>query len=124
MDHDQNNPPISLRNYFAAHAPEVPEWFLSSLPPQPNRLDLWTHFTSPDQQYWLKDFKPDEITQEKQWPADAKVPQSFKDEVTAYLAEIDKGFNDIHAWENQEKIRRIVEWRFYYADNMIAGSSK
>ena len=124
MEQSQYFPEISLRNYFAAHAPDVPEYFQSNLPPEPMPLDIHDQFYEPDQQDWLGYFSPEGETQEDQWAEAPGVPQAFKDEVTNFLKKHDKRYREICEWRDQELIQRIIQWRFYYADQMVAGSLK
>lgn len=97
-----------LRDYLAAHAPaEIPDWFShveppKDYPPAPRWMD------APKEHHellrsWLNDGCFD-LPDELRW---------FQDEMTAHRTGRD-------AWHKQNDAARYFQWRYAYADAMLA----
>jgi hypothetical protein len=116
---------ITVRDYFAVHAPErIPDWFehiapSKSLPPLPdpaalpdvvcdgrNSLRAWAAA-------WLRDPTFDLVT-------DEMLPD-IRAAATAFEAEAKAHWDAKRAWSIANQFERLVQWRYVYADAMLEG---
>lgn len=99
---------LTKREYFAAHAPEVPEWFIHTEPKNPKEPKSWTDMSDNDP------FK--EAAREWfQYPC-----YDIKDEELKWFQEAwEKFWQDVKAWKAQNSMSRLKQWRYYYADAML-----
>lgn len=103
---------ISARDYFAARAPECPFYFEhvglpQDFPPMPDFMALGCK----EHQDIAKSWKDDpcfDLPEELAW---------FGKKVVAHRAARDK-------WNRDDAISRLIQWRWYYADAMIAQRGK
>lgn len=102
---------MNTRDYFAAHAPAVPDWF-----EYVDAVTLWTLPAVPT--HWTP-------AQRKQWEGygDYLEDKDCSPEVLAFAQEWTR-LNDLIRVENPQLIRenadgRFFAWRYYYADRMM-----
>lgn len=102
---------MSLREYFAAHAPtEIPAWFHYTKPPKdfpkhPSLDEISTDENDPHRREvdsWLQDPIYD-LPEELQW---------FANKVKAH-------YDGKECWEQAAQRARYFQWRWAYADAMI-----
>lgn len=100
---------MSLREWYATHAPQCPEWFKhepeSPCPfvPKPDRL---------------KTSQRDELGLLGIWLDASQVDPA----VAAFARERDIAESEKRRWINQQKEKKFFAWRWYYAEMMIATS--
>lgn len=94
---------VTLRDYFAAHAPEIPDWFSISTDQQPvqypARLDMVPEST-------------------KKYIESLVLPEDRYEEYRRLKMEMEEPY---HKWLIEQKSRRYFAWRWHYADMMIEG---
>jgi hypothetical protein len=100
---------IARRDYFAAHAPDLPDWFVvKDLPPKPVNV-LRAHAEAGKIED--KDFMVI-----NQWArGEATLPEELewlKDEHRLYLEQRE-------SWERDCAALRFFVWRWHYADQMV-----
>lgn len=100
---------IARRDYFAAHAPEAPDWFVAkSLPPKPKNVlrALAEAGRIEDKDFFVVN----------QWARGEGILPSeldwLKVEHRSYLEERE-------AWERDCGAARFFAWRWHYADQMV-----
>jgi hypothetical protein len=110
-DDDLSARGMSMRDYFAAHAPEVPDWFEHTPPkrelpenPKTDELDETHRKTAED---WRRDPIFD-LPEELEW---------WGDKVKAYADAKSR-------WQTENQIARLVQWRYVYADEMVEQRTK
>jgi hypothetical protein len=113
---------MTLRDYFAAHAPEVPEWFKFATPPLPTPLHYSVALTMVPGYRDLYDRDRNTL---RTWMSDGSYDiepplQAIGDAAHRLIAE--------RNLQMQEAMRanaagRFFAWRWYYADQMLAGRS-
>lgn len=104
---------LTKREYFAAHAPEVPDWFEHKTAPFPKEPKSWIDM-APDDPFkeearqWYQDRSYDIASEELQWFQQAW--ENF--------------WEERHIWNKQDKANRYFQWRYYYADMMLKEPEK
>lgn len=106
--HTEPNQGMSLRDWFAGHAPDAPEWFDFDFgeaePKAPESVGSWAAHG-------------DEITSHRKGTDGyEKVVEYRKKE--AFYREAEK------AWRRRRELARLSAWRFSYADAMLAAREK
>lgn len=112
--HPEGSAGMSLREYFAAHAPDdIPEWFThikpeQDFPPMPDLSEISTDPKDPHRKLaldWQRDpcFDLWDQVPELKW---------YADEVIAHR-------EGRSAWEDANRRARYFQWRYAYADGMI-----
>lgn len=97
---------MSARDCFSALAPTPPEWFSPVMPPCPTRPNP-------------NDLPPEYRKQARDWAHDGcydlqgEVLEDFQRRFT-------KAGNEIAEWEHKRAIETFFQWRWYYADAMLA----
>lgn len=117
---DEINEGMSLRDYFAAHAPDdIPFWFTGPDLPEPPKPVPPPEIADYVRKWWfdnepsdLVGFLPDDAPIEHHEMADA-----FQNENVAHCDAIENR-------RNQLVIRKYFAWRWYYADMMIEEASR
>lgn len=90
---------LTKREYFAAHAPEVPEWWLW---PDKERIDAIGECPEYPREHLNSQFDTDP-------PIDLEKQEEIKQKAAAYVN-----------YKNLEEMLRLRAWRYYYADMMLA----
>ncbi len=103
---------LSKREYFAAHAPEIPEWFTGKSLDKPKEPKHWEEMPdgSPDKRILMN------------WHRDPcyDLPDHLK-----YYQEAWEGHSVMMGeWDRMNVQLRYFQWRVYYADNMLAELEK
>lgn len=104
-------PGMSIRQWFAAHAPtEIPHWFEHEPPSRASipRLVTVDDVTLPEHKKIVKDWLCDavcDLPEELTWFVDMRL---------AYSEAFD-------AWERENLRARYFQWRWFYADAMLQG---
>lgn len=105
---------MTLRDYFAAKAPTVPDWFKhEATKPRPVLPDVPAHFTAKER---------DELSQMSEnlvniIGSKSLAVESFWDHLGDVKREID-------AWRNEQRELKFFKWSWYYADMMLAERAK
>jgi hypothetical protein len=112
---------MSLRDYFAAHAPtEIPAWFVygDDRPPIPHILDIGSALALQPGLADLFDFEQENL---RQWLYDGSWDLEPKLEAIGHAASkaIAESREARRAAEEQREADRYFAWRWHYADNMI-----
>lgn len=112
---------ITLRDYFAMIAPEVPDWFKPTMREKPKPL-AWirssTSFSEEETEFMSNHF--DEENEE--WlPGSEEVPEALKKKVEDYLQKFTKSWEEFEKWEAEERVQALIQWRWFYADEMLKG---
>lgn len=113
-DASETNEGMTLREYFAAHAPtEIPTWFVHveptrNYPPMPDINEVSREADDVHRKIaldWQHDpcFELEDHTPELKW---------YSDEVKAHRA-------GREAWREQDIRARYFQWRYAYADGML-----
>lgn len=115
---------MSMREYFAAHAPEVPEWYRILVPEKLGALELPKSFDYADQWSneaieWVKSLGPNAGYQERalSFCLPGNGPDSTINPYIIAASEVQK--------ENERRgmalrAYKLRSWRYYYADMMLA----
>ncbi len=106
-------PGMSLRAYFAAHAPdEIPQWFkhkpLEESPPPPPMIPFGPEHSVRH----IREYLHDECTRDA-YPND----EIFKEFVKRHRAY----FAARHEYQIRDSAARMIQWRCTYADLMLEG---
>ena len=107
---------MTLKDYFAAHAPEAPDWFEHQEPPrdypgEPSVDALPEEFRE-EAKAWLHDpcWDLDGSAVEKGIPLEAVY--KFIDDANAH-------WDGKAAWKNRNRIARMTQWAYAWADAML-----
>lgn len=104
---------MSLRDYFAAHAPAVPDWFEPTMPEAPKHPAL----ESADA-WGLTD---DQRELARQWRLDPHWDADETDSALLPFCEAFRDYWDASAGFQDEKTRqRLAQWPWFYADMVLA----
>jgi hypothetical protein len=104
--HYTEMPGMSLRAYFAAHAPEVPHWFEHVAP----AMGFKQPPTIEDLPEELKDAARDFLDSEEE-----QAPAGLEDWFEARKA----GYAARAKWQSENHMARLTQWRWAYADAMM-----
>lgn len=100
---------MTLRQWYAAHAPAVPEWFRlrddGDWPKVPSVPDEWG---------------PVERGEFSMIKDGSMLPAAACDDVQVFWRRYEPSRARFEAWRNKMKARKFFAWRWYYADQMIA----
>lgn len=111
--HMENDPGLSAREYFAAHAPAVPDWFKhqssTSVPKVPD----------PEQE-----LHPLDKSHLKQWIEGHMAIEHLSPELRAFLVRYQPAKAVFDEWRRQSRCEKFFKWRYFYADMMIAEGAK
>lgn len=117
--HGQGERGISKREYFAAHAPGVPDWFRYQADGKPSegKRDL------PEPEKELTSKQQEEV---RAWKDGLRFSfDNLSEPVREFLLRyqrIHEANEKFHAWHMRCREEKYWAWRFYYADMMIKGS--
>jgi hypothetical protein len=110
-------PNVTLRDYFAAHAPETP-WvhFVPVMPPGPTQPPS-TAVTRAGQQ-------ADEATQRilDDWRADPCWDPDEEERTSAFSSWCEawrRYWQEVANWQTAYRIQRLEQWPWFYADTML-----
>jgi hypothetical protein len=99
---------LTKREYFAAHAPEIPNWFANKLSPTPKKPKSWMEIK------WSNQEETDLI---RSWWSD---PIFDLPEHLIWYQQEWQEYNELYnEWNRQNIIDRYFQWRIFYADNLI-----
>lgn len=114
---------LTLREYHAAHAPAVPDWFEVDPrrpAPQMPRCERW--LTS-DPICGLNNPQADkECKLIESWMRDPCY--DLPDHLRGFQQAFEVHHATLKAWRDENSITRIVAWRYAYADAMIEESTR
>ncbi len=97
---------MSLRDYFAAHAPAIPEWFEHKPPARDfPKFPDWQELDPTHQQM------------AKNWLADPVF--DLPEELAWFQAKVVKVNEARYAWNYSDKASRLFQWRYAFADAML-----
>jgi hypothetical protein len=125
-----NAPKPDLRDYYAARAPQCPEWFKPIVRARPVKpeytFDKFKNHPLDDLIQRHYDFENEKWysnlhVNSKLIPDDdyELIPKTLKDDIAAHEAKMDEWVNLDSAWLLEEHKSRLTQWAFYYADLMI-----
>lgn len=104
---------VSLRDYFAANAPETPTWYepVFEYPRPPKKPDHPTHFSTEEMKKmyfgWLDD---------PCWDLDEPEFVIITEEWSTYW----KNLADYERQKSKDfKVFKFISWRYFYAEKMI-----
>lgn len=101
---------ITKREYFAAHAPPAPEWFKPrGLPAKPVIPDLPPDISQEERNKWWE-IESDDPADYAEWPRLAVFARLHR-----------QAIEDRDAWYTKSNIATEVQWRWAYADAVLAG---
>lgn len=123
---------IDLRDYFAAHAPEVPDWFKPDIPEKPKHpgymhntfgkgsghphADVFIQRWDEEEEDWYSVEFIRNIGQQQA----KKIPESLKIEVANHLNNIREWRKADEIWNINKRWETVSQWRYKYADFMLA----
>lgn len=105
------------RAYFAAHAPDVPDWFKWENPQAKPVLERADKVLSREA-YALWEGRHFDVI------LDEEYRKKFMPEVRAFTEHQDATQRAIDYWSMKDHLGRIAAWRWAYADAMMAGFGK
>jgi hypothetical protein len=116
---------VTRRDFFAAHAPVVPQWFKPSMPPKPIKAPYLSQVFGEQSdhplKHFFKNFYDDENDKWIDGPLmkqDEKVV-AIKKDVADHITKLNASIEAINEWERKEKIERLIQWRWFFADEML-----
>lgn len=98
------HPGMTVRDYFGAHAPEMPSWFQCE-PSRPRPLIPSRAELTDEQRRELEEYEL----------ADGNASPEVMDFADRRRAATDA----IAAWEQEQKAHNFIAWRWHYADMMV-----
>lgn len=125
---------LSLLDAFALNAPkEIPSWFKPGMPEKPKlKSRVVNFFTSEIDKIYIGHYWNDV---DNEWvepqPGDKTfhpieqrevptiIPKKLKEDVINYSKKWEESFNMVQAWEENEKIQRLIQWPYHYANLML-----
>lgn len=112
---------ISRRDYFAAHAPEMPDWFT----PDEKRLPVPVIFPGHVTAFLLNHLDSDFIRchydedLEGNWTEEAKEKYADKvDKINTDIKEHSERLMKYHSVTERREAAALAQWRYFYADAM------
>lgn len=120
------NEGMSLRDYFAAHAPSNPQsWFEPAMPDKPSRLN------EPQPEPLDFGVSPANCEKATRWAMDPcwdlNEQSEFEEFVRAaknYWERSGARLSEIDSWESERKAQRRKQWPYAWADAMLQERSK
>lgn len=115
------SPGMCMREYYAAHAPEVPDWFRYQAEGMPSEGKS----AMPDRMLELNTEQRKELLD---W--ESGVQPDFHKLTAATQAfmlrsqRIEAANKRFHDWHMKSREEKYWKWRWYFADKMIEGSMK
>jgi hypothetical protein len=114
-DASEVNEGMTLRDYFAAHAP-LEQWphYEAQLPPRPKEpmteiIGNDGEAPTPAQARYLNDWRSDPNFEPDKYP-------QFSNWIAAWLAY----WPALHDWHEERKKQRLIQWPYFYADTILA----
>lgn len=119
-------PGMTLRDYFAARAPVIPDWFQPDMPEKPKHPGSLSNVFGRYSDHPHKELFKKYWNEECDWweDSDGEVPQSLKDEVSAHIDKLSEHYSISQSWIAEQNVQRLIQWPYYYADLMIAEQQK
>lgn len=121
MTHHPNlAPPSASRDawvaYFAAHAPEPPEWFQPDLPKPPKFPDAQAILPY-DQQTadWLNSWRRDPCYDIQEDPDWATLSPQTRELAREFVETVHRVAKERVAYDDAYKVERFFQWRLHYA---------
>lgn len=103
-----DQPGMSLRDYFAAHAPtDIPDWFKHREPVK----------YYPDCPHWSTLPNEDHREIARSWIDDPCY--DLPDELRWFQEKFEAYQDAAIAWREQDALERYIQWRWHYADAML-----
>lgn len=104
--------PVTRREYFAAHAPDVPKWY-SHTPtaPKPDTLSPERHLQGED------------LEQFRQWHEGKVQFEALPQKVHTFMLKAQEMKKIQDAWVVMQQRAKFFAWRWFYADMMIEASN-
>lgn len=96
---------MTMRQYYAAHAPAVPDWFRLETDEKPPILPMLP-----------EDFTTSERNDFELMKSSAPAPWSVR--VSEFYDTWLAAKRELEAWRNQMRERKFFAWRWHYADMM------
>lgn len=104
---------MSLRDYFAAHAPVEPQtWFVPLMPEPCPKEPSWSELTDPEEKRMLREYGHEWLDDEE---ARAKHPKLAEFSGRVQAARLAGG-----RWKAEFERQRLIQWPYAWADAMIA----
>lgn len=118
FEHEDDSPEtgITLLEYYAAHAPKAPEWFKPVMEPRPKKPQHWEYrdgVTEADIKFIKRNYFEDD------WIGKERPTKRRRQIMKQYDDEMEKWYKADKAWEAENKLQHIVQWRFKYAQAMV-----
>lgn len=109
-DEMANHLGLSKREYFAAHAPEMPEWFTRGI-----ELEPYKGAQPPRWQDQPQPFQHEaRLWQKGEWNA------NISEELEDFRKSTQEYHLELAAHDIEQNMKRLCAWRYYYADIMLA----
>jgi hypothetical protein len=102
----QHHPGMSLRQYYAAHAPAVPDWFKynhDERPPSPH----------------LSELTFDQAVQFKMWMSLRPPKEPLDPAVKDFIERKKSSKEELDEWRDRMREAKFFAWRWHYADMMM-----
>lgn len=113
---------ITKLEYFAAHAPEIPEWFKPELRPEPIKPAYFSNAFGKTSSYPHSDFYRANWDEENEvWICkEEEIPEKMKTDLEALSQKWNNYISDHEKWEMEYRLARIYQWRWKYANLMLS----
>lgn len=113
---------MTLRDYFAAHAPvEIPQWFqITDFPPLPAEPAVPEGLSERGAKL-ARDWRNDPIFELSNYAADNELPASDEPLLAAYASAMEAWWDAKEEHGRDKEAARFFSWRWHYAAMMVRG---
>lgn len=116
---------LSLRDYFAAHAPQkIPEWFIPKMPDRPTaprRPSMGKDELNDRIASWLRDDGGVDLVA---FFEDVDLPAPEIQVLWNYQEDRREWFEAVEQWEQLRFIERVAQWPWFWADRVLGRRDK
>lgn len=115
------NPGLTKLEYAMIHCNEpVPEWFKTEMPKRPVHPGYMDSVFGKNSNHPNKDFYMKHYNDENdEWNPSVDVLTSLYLEVKRHVIKLTKWYNKDQKWIDEERKQRMVQWRRYFAENIL-----
>lgn len=109
---------MNLIEYFAAHAPAVPDWFEPQLPEKPQPPEHYEMILNPVQLDIVKKAWSDD---NDDWyeENDVRVTKEIDRVMKSWVKQWKEFRAESRQWEEDKQIQTLMQWPFYYASQVL-----
>jgi hypothetical protein len=114
---------ITIREYFAAQAPKVPDFFVPKVSPCPPTGETIYQYVAKNRlsEYTAKYYS----WEDDEWHDDKnEVPEKVKQNIKNVQEAFKLRKAEIEKWNMMYEMQKVVQWAYFYADQMILAGQK